>query len=156
MAKHTDSVGPQGPCFCRCPHSQAPLRSTKSTHSTPRPQGQNSAPTTLLCCPWRWQGQCVHAMPRTAGKITLPCQERRKLWEDLTRCNVTCQDPTWTFFLSINSSFGSSQKSRQVPEEALCGWPEGGYLLSSSDLYFSLVFLGGKKCWRCPTSSTCH
>lgn len=61
--------------------------------------------------------------------IRSPCHARKvsKLREDPTRSNVTCQYPTWTSSLAINSNFGPSQKSRQAPEEALCGWAEGGH-----------------------------
>lgn len=133
-------------------HQEAP--SPPTARPDPRARIQLLQPS----CVVHGGGRASVYMQCPEQQVRSPCHVRkgRKLWEDLTRCNVTCQDPTWTFFLSINSSFGSSQKSRQVPEEALCGWPEGGYLLSSSDLYFPLVFLGGKKCWRCPTSSTCH
>lgn len=160
MAKHSDSAGPQRSPFCRCPHSWAPPRSINSIHSGARPQGQNSAPTSG-CQPShvaRGGGKAIVCMQCLEQHLRSACHVRKesKSWEDPARSKVTCQDPTWTSSLSINSSFGFSQKSRQAPEEALSGWAEGGYLLSSSDLHFSLVFLGEKQCWRCPTSSTCH
>lgn len=83
-------------------------------------QGQNSAPTS--------GPQPSHVAPGGGRAIVYmqylehytgsPCQVRKEMksWEDPTRSNVTCQDPTWTSFLSINSNFGSSQISRQVPE----------------------------------------
>lgn len=158
MAKHSDSAGPQGSCFWRCPHREAPPRSTNSIHSGPRPQGQNSAPTSgpQASHVARGSGRAIVYMQCLEQHIRSPfhCRKVRKSWEDPTTSNVTCQDPTWTSFLSINSNFAASQKSRQILEEALCGLAEGGYLLNSSNLYFSIVFLGGKKCWRCPPCVT--
>lgn len=77
---------------------------------------------------------------------SLPCRlgEVSKSWEDPTRSDVTCRDPTWTSpSPSVHSYLGSSQR-RRAPGGVPCSWAEGEHLLSSPDLCPSPV-LGGKR-----------
>lgn len=81
--------------------------------------------------------QHIKSLPHHPGGVN-------KSWEDPTRSNVTCRDPTWTSPSPAVHSHLSSWQSRRAPGGALGGWAEGGQLLSSSDLCFSPA-LGGKR-----------
>lgn len=111
MAKHSDRAG-----FCRCPHSRG---STKKHQLHPQwaqtPGSEfscyNWSPTLPCCCAG---GKAIVYMQCLKQHMRSPCHVRK------VRSNVTCQDPAWTSSLSMNSNFGFSQKSRQVPLKEPC------------------------------------